>query len=312
MGPATVTMRCPSCGRELRAVVAPAPPTQWFPCPSCHVPVPVVVPRELPPLYSWEVVPGLYPHLAIPRRPRWRSGAVASVALAIAAVLAATVAGILAVEGYVASEPARYTVSGTVYDCPEGPFVCPIDGAAVVLSVNGNDYASAVTGVNGAFRFPNVPNGGLELNVTAPGFGPTNVYTFASRSYSTGTEGLGVEMFAGSADNVSVDTLTPFGDLTTLLAYVGSGAVLAGMGAVAAGAAAVLVRRPGGGVPGVIGAGAAIAVPGVLFLLSVTDVYPEAAYVAAVAGGVGGFALVLAAADLASQRTGSTAAGTGP
>jgi hypothetical protein len=312
MGPAAVTMRCPSCGRELRAVVAPSPPTQWFPCPSCHVPVPVVVPRDLPPLYSWEVVPGLYPRLAVPRRPRWRTAAVASIALAVAAALAAVVAGVLGVEGFVAAEPARYVVSGTVYQSPGGSSPVPVAGATVVLSVDGSAYATVRTGAGGAFRFANVPDGGLELNVTAVGFGPTDVYTFACRSYAAQTQGLGVELLPGGADNATVEVLTPFGDLETLLAYVGGGGVLAGVGGVAAGMAAVLVCRPGGGVAGVIGAGAAVAVPVVLFLLSIPSVYPDASFVAAGAGGAGGFALVLATADLASRGSGPAPSGTGP
>ncbi|MGC2360173.1 MAG: hypothetical protein WA691_07740, partial [Thermoplasmata archaeon] len=71
MATSTVYLRCPACGGDLRVVLASEPATQWFPCPHCRTPVPAVVPRDPPPLYSWEVLPGLYPALPRPRVPRW-------------------------------------------------------------------------------------------------------------------------------------------------------------------------------------------------------------------------------------------------
>jgi hypothetical protein len=300
MSPPTVTVRCPACGQPLTAALAPAPPTQWFPCPSCHVPVPVVVPRDLPPLYSWEVVPGLYPQLAFPRRPRWRPARVAAIALAAAAVLTAVAAGLLGYEGYVAAEPAVYDVSGTVYQDPAGVLV-PVLGAVVNLSVNGNLFASYTTVANGTFDFPRVPDGGIELNVTATGYSPTVVYTFASRSYTAQVRGLEIGLQPGPANNTSVTALTAFGDLETFLAYVGGAAVLLGGATGLAVAAALGVRRPGGAVTGVIGAGAAVAVPAVLLILSVGSLFPAVAIVSGVAGGAGGFALVLATVEVASR-----------
>jgi len=307
MGSPTVTMRCPSCGQELRAVLAPAPPTQWFPCPSCHVPVPVAVPRDLPPLYSWEILPGLYPHLPLLRPPRWRATQVVSIALAVAAAFAAISAGLLGYEGYAASEPGLYVVSGTVYEDTGGVLV-PTAGAHVVLSVDGSVVGSTATGPSGTFGFAHVPAGGIELNVTAPGFGPTTVYTFASKSYSTQTRGLEITLEPAGPNNSSVNALTPFGDLETLLAYVGGAAVLLGTAAVVAGVASIAVRRPGGGVPGVIGAGAAVAVPAVLIFLSLGSAFQDVTIVAGVVGGAGACALVLATADLASRGGASESA----
>jgi len=300
MATPTVAVRCPSCGAELRAVVAPAPPTQWFPCPSCHAPVPVVVPRDLPPLYSWEVLPGLYPQLAPPRVPRWKSTHVASTALILAAALALLSAGYLGYQGALAAEPAHYVVTGVVYEqTPGGLMAAP--GAVVKLFVNGQQFdPSNVTGANGSFRFIGVPSGGLELNVSASGYGSVDLYTFASRAYSTQTLGLSVTLQQGRG-NTSVNALTPFGDLETLLAYVGGGAVLFGAAGVTAGAAAVVTRRPRGGIPGVIGAGAAVSVPAVLVLLSLAGPFPMLTLLASGAGGVGAFALVLAAADVANR-----------
>jgi hypothetical protein len=303
MGPPPVAVRCPSCGQPLSAVLAPAPPTQWFPCPNCHAPVPVVVPRDLPPLYSWEVVPGLYPRLPPPRPPRWRLTHVASVALGVAAVLAAVSAGLLGYEGSLAAEPTHYVVSGTVYRDTRGGVLVPAAGAAVVLSVDGKYFATNLTGPTGTFAFQSVPAGGIELNVTAagPGYGSSVVYTFASRSYSTQTHGLQITLEPGAPSNSTVRALTPFGDLETLLAYVGGATVLFAVAAVLAVAAAVVVRRPFGAVVGVIGAGGSVAAPAILVFLSLDSVYPLVTTVAATVGAAGAFALVLTTVELASR-----------
>lgn len=300
MVPPTATARCPSCGTDLRAELGPTAATQWFPCPSCHQPVPFVPPRELPPLFSWEVVPGLYPQLVPPRPPRWRIDRAAAIALAIAAAFSAAAAGVLAYDGYAAAQPAEYTISGVVYE-PSGAAVRPLAGATVLLSSNGGPPISRITGLNGAFVFSAVPAGGIAINISAPGFSPVLVYAFASRSYSTQTQGLGVVLAPGPTGNETIDALTPFGDLETLLAYAGGAAVLLAGAALACAAGAYALRRPDGAVLGVIGAGAAIAVPVLLLLLSVTTPYPDSGYVGGVAGGAGGFALALGSVMLASR-----------
>lgn len=230
-----------------------------------------------------------------------------AVALVAASVLACAAAGLLAYEGFLGAEPARYVVTGTVYQ-PGGGLLTPMAGATVVLSSNGVIVATNTTGLAGTFIFRNVAAGGIELNVTAVGYAPTVVYTFASPSYSTQTRGLNIEIEPGSANNTSVAALTPFGDLETFLAYIGGATVLLVGAAGAAGAAAFAVRRPLGGVAGVIGAGAAVAVPVVLVLLYVGTLFPTVTAVAGAAGGAGGFALVLATTSVAS-RTVSPAAG---
>ncbi len=295
-------MRCPTCGQPIRAVVAPAPPTQWFPCPSCHVPVPVVVPRELPPLFSWEVLPGLYPLQPMVRQPRWRPAAIAAVALAVAAVLAAVAAGILTIDGYSAAQPAQYTVSGTVYESELGRPV-PADGARVVLYTDDNRSSQIqITGPGGGFLFTGVPAGGIELNVSANGYAPTVVYTFASRVYATQTQGLSLTLEPGGVNNTSSDVLSPFGDLASLLATVGGTAALLGGAAVAAAAGAIVVRRPGGGAIAVIGAGAALAAPVVLLLLYLGGVFPVVTVLTGLVGGLGAFALVFATVEVATGR----------
>jgi hypothetical protein len=299
MGAPSASIRCPACGATLRATLAPSPATQWFPCPRCHTPVPFVPPRALPPLYSWEVVPGLYPLQGVPRRPRWRMRSVAAVALAAAAVLSAVAAGLLGSAGYVGALPAQFVVSGTVYDSAVGgPRVI---GAHVVLYTDDNRSSmSTTTGVNGGFSFADVPAGGIEVNITdPPRFAPTVIYTFATRSYSSGTSGLAVALQPGGPNNTSEYLLSPYPDLTTFLAYVGAGAVLLGGAAATAAVATVAVRRPGHAVAGVVGSGAALAVPVVMVLFALATAFPTVAIVAGAAGGVGAFGLVITTTDLA-------------
>ncbi len=304
MGAPAVAMRCPTCGGELRAVLAPSPPTQWFPCPHCRAPVPVVVPRDLPPLYSWEVVPGLYPALPVPRRPRWRPSGIAAGALVLAALVCAASAGALAFDGWLAAQPATYVVSGTVYS-EVGGFYHPLRGATVTLYSDGNrSFAAELTGTDGAFRFAGVPNGGIELNVTAFGYAPGVLWTFASRAYSAPLSGLNVTLGPAASNNSSSVALAPFPDLESLLAYVGGGAVLLGGAAFLAAAASVAVLRPEGRVLGVIGSSAALAAPAVVLLLGLGGPFPLVTAFAGGAGAAGAFALVLATAELALRGNG--------
>jgi len=297
-------MRCPACGTALEAVLAPSSSTQWFPCPNCHQPVPFVPPRELPPLYAWEVSPGLYPAQRVPRRARWRLRRVASVALVTAAVLAAFTAGYLGLAGFQSAQPSSYDVWGTVWEDHAGAPPSLAVGATVVLRTNDNRTTlTEVTVANGTFWFGPVPNGGIELNVTRAGYGPTDVLTFASRAYSSGTGGLAVYLEPGGPTNTSTEALSPFPDLETFLAYVGGGAVLVVAVAVVAVLAAVAMRRPGSAVVGVLGGGAAVAFPVVVILFSLEAAFPLLAAPAGLGGGLGAFALVLAAAELSSGRT---------
>jgi hypothetical protein len=302
MGAPTASMRCPSCGTPLEAVLAPSAATQWFPCPNCHQPVPFVPPRLLPPLYSWEVVPGLYPAQRLPRRPRWQWRRVAGAALAVAAALAAVTAGFLGLAGFRASEPAHYVVSGTVWENHPGSPATRAAGALVVLRTDDNRTTLWTnTTANGAFAFPPVPSGGLEINVTHAGYGPTDVYSFASPGYSGGASGLTIYLYPGGPSNTTSVVLAPFPDLETFLSLVGGAAVLVGVVAIVAGIAAWTLRRPGGAVTGVLGSGAAIAFPVVVLMFSLDAAFPLVSALAGVAGGLGAFGLVLTAAELASS-----------
>src|SRR5271157_5822027 len=132
MGAPAVSVRCPTCGADLRVVLAAAPPTQWFPCPQCRNPVPVVVPRDPPPLYSWEVIPWLYPNLPPPRRGRWPGRPAAAIALAVVAVASVMLVVLLAGYGVQATAPSHYTVSGVVEEQVGGGQRIAAPGALVI------------------------------------------------------------------------------------------------------------------------------------------------------------------------------------
>lgn len=297
MATTTVTVRCPRCGQDLSVAVAPAPPTQWFPCPNCHVPVPVVVPRDLPPLYSWEVIPGLYPVLPRPRRPRWRARTAAGFALVGVVVLAAAFGGLLAYLGFVAAEPGSYQVSGTVFEM-QGSQVVPAAGALVVLTNDEGAQQSATTGVDGTFEFAGVPSGGVTLNVSASGYAPVVVQTFVSSVYDAGSQGLTVTLVPGGASAVTTNDLTLFPDLETLLATIGGAVVLFGIVAGVAAIAAVAVLRRGSAALGVVGGAAGLFAPATIYLLGLGSIFPVVSAATASLAACGAFALTVEAIEL--------------
>jgi hypothetical protein len=275
MGTPAVHVRCPTCGTDLRVVLAPSPPTQWFPCPQCRTPVPVVVPRDPPPLYSWEVLPGLYPALPVPRRPRIRARRLAEGTLIGIAVVAIALGAVLAVLGSEASSPAQYVVSGTVYEQVGGGGTVPASGATVILTTDGGSRVVETTPISGAFSFSNVPVGGISINVTATGYAPVTVTTFASTVYSTGTTGLSVTLVPGTPSNGTSVALSPFPDLESFLASIGSGVALLGLVAVTGGVAAWVTRRSDRPAVGVVGGSAALLAPVALYFLALDGIFPE-------------------------------------
>jgi hypothetical protein len=298
MGSSPTPIRCPACGQDLRAVLAPEPPTQWFPCPRCHAPVPAVVPRDPPPLYSWEVYPGLYPMLPKPQPPRWPVRGVAAAALVAVVALAAVFGGLLVYYGFEATSGASYSVSGEVVTqrggIPSGPAV----GARVLLTEDGGGTFSQVTGPTGAFDFAPVPAGGIAINVTLAGYGPVEVDTFASPVYNTGTEGIVVTLQPGSEGNGSTVLLSPFPNLETFLASIGGAVVLLGLVAVLAAFAALVTLRKDRPAIGVVGGGAALAAPATLFLLGLGPVFPLLLAATAGLAAIGAFVLMMRALEL--------------
>ncbi|HYA58627.1 MAG TPA: carboxypeptidase regulatory-like domain-containing protein [Thermoplasmata archaeon] len=297
MAAAPVDVRCPACGQTLRVVLASAPPTQWFPCPQCHLPVPVVVPRDPPPLFTWEVLPGLYPALPPPRIPRWRARSAVAVALAVVTVAAAAFGGLLVYWSVLAAGPSEFTVDGHVFDTTAGGPV-PANGALVVLHAEGNQVLRATVGPDGSFDFRDVPAGGVVLNVSQTGYVPASVSTFVSTVYDAGTTGLSVTLTPGSG-NVTVSNLSPFTDLESFLAALGGAAVVLGLVALIAGLATVATVRADRPALGVVGGSAGLLTPLALHFLSLDTIFPLALYGLSVAAAFGGFVVGLRAIEIA-------------
>lgn len=299
MGAATVSVRCPACGQDLNVVLASAPPTQWFPCPHCHSPVPVVVPRDLPPLYTWEVLPGLYPALPRPRVPRWRARRAAAAALIGVTVLALVFGGVLAYYGLEAPTPGKFTVSGTVYRELAGGAVVPASGALVRIQVEGGQTSAQSTGPSGSFVFTEVPTGGISLNMSLPGYSPITVETFVSNVYDAGTTGISETLTPGSLANGTTVNLSPFANLESFLASVGGAVVLFGLVAVVAGVASVVTLRQDRPPVGIVGGGAGLLAPVALYALALGSVFPVVLEGTAALAAFGGFTVALRAIEIA-------------
>ena len=211
--------------------------------PSLPHPVPVVVPRDPPPLYSWEVLPGLYPALPRPRRPRWRARRAAAGALLAVLVLALVFAGILAYYAVLAPTAGSYTVSGTVDRELGNGRTSPAAGTEVLLTVEGGRQQTAYAGPDGGFVFAAVPTGGLTLNFSLAGYAPVEVDTFVSPVYNARTQGILVTLAPGGLGNGTTVAFSAFPDLESFLASLGSAVALLGIVAAVAGLAAVGTLR---------------------------------------------------------------------
>jgi len=299
MATTTVAIRCPACATDLRIAVAPSPPTQWFPCPHCGTPVPAVVPRDPPPLYSWEVLPGLYPPLAPLRVPRWRTRPAVAIALVGVVVTAVLVGALLTVNVWNATSPARYSVAGTVLEEVGGGRWAPALGATVVLTNDRGVSLSERVPANGTFLFLGVPSGGITVNATLPGYAPYEVDTFASPVYNAGTTGIGLRLVPGGPENTTTEVLSTFPNMESFLSSVGGAVALLGLAAAVAGVAAVATLRRDRLSLGVVGGGAGVALPFALYLLGLAPAFPLAIGGAAIAGGFGAFIVTIRAAELA-------------
>jgi hypothetical protein len=297
-----IPVRCPHCATELRAFVAPMPPTQWFPCPHCRAPVAVVVPRDPPPLYSWEVLPGLYPPLDRPTAPRWRLSAAVAIALIVAAVGSAGLAGGLAYYGVAATAPASFTVSGQV-EADHGGSLQGVAGARVALTNDHGATSVETTLADGRFSFSGVPSGGVAINVTAPGYAPVTVETFVSPVYDAGSSALGIVLSAATTANGSTVALSPFSDMENFLASVVGGTALLALATAIAGVAALATWRERYRTSAVVGGGAGVAAPAVILFLGLSSAFPWLAVASIAAASAGLFAIGAGATEL--YRAGS-------
>jgi hypothetical protein len=214
-------------------------------------------------------------------------------------VLAAALGAVLGYYGVAAAAPGSYPVSGTVDRTLPGGGTAPAVGATVTLTKDGGGTISETTAPNGAFSFSGVPTGGIALTVNLSGYAPVTVDTFASSVYDAGTTGILVTLGFGGAGNGTTVSLSPFTNLESLLAAIGSGIVLLGLVAVVAGVAAVLTLRHDRPVLGVIGGGAGLLAPFALYLSQLSAPFPTLVAASAILAALGGFVLMLRAAELA-------------
>ena len=294
----SVAMRCPRCGADLRIVLAPAPPTQWFPCPNCGTPVPALVPRDPPPLYSWEVLPGLYPALPRPRPPRFNLRRAAATALTVAAVVLFAFAALLAVYGFAAPVSGSYAVSGTVLTSQSGGGVAPALGAHVVLTNENQGSSSLVVGPSGTYAFTGVPTGGFSINVSLSGYAPVTIDGFVSSIYLAGAGAVTIVLAPGTTANGTVLALSAFPDLESFVASIGAGLVLLAFAGIVCVAAALVTRRSDRPAVGVVGGGAGVFAPLALVFLALDAPFPIVVAGTAVAAAFGGFALAVRAVEM--------------
>jgi hypothetical protein len=214
----------------------------------------------------------------------------AQIALVGVAAVAVVLAGVLVVLGDQALGPGTYTVSGTVVEDEAGGGDVPASGATVVLTTDGGQQVVQHTTANGAFSFSDVPVGGISLNVTLPSFAPVTLTTFASTVYNAGTTGLSITLVPGNSNNGTTTTLSPFPNLETFVASIGSGVVLLGLVAVLGGVAALVTRRSDRPAVGVVGGAGGVLAPAALYFLALGGLFPVVTVGMAILAGLGAFA----------------------
>lgn len=285
----TVQVRCLRCGTEIAAVADPPPSTKWIACPHCQAPVPIVAPTDPPPLFSWEVYPHLYPPLPPPRFPRHSARRAAAFGLVLATVMLVGIAGGLLYEGAAAMTPAHFAIGGTVTEAPRLSGVGT--GVSVVLYGENGFTERTTIAPGGSFSFSNVPQGGVALNVSAPGYSPVNVSLFFSKVYIAGgsATAIGITLVPGSVGNGSTEIVSPFPDMENFVASIWSGAFLLLLAAVLTGIGAVATFRTDRPPLGAAAGFATLAAPIGLILLGATIAFAWVGWVSAALAGVGAF-----------------------
>lgn len=291
-----VELRCPRCGARLTAYTPYPLITSYTRCPQCGSVLPFVAPREPPPLYSWEVYPGLYPPTPIPRPPDPRRRPALLALLLAATLLLAAVGGIFAWVGSDALRPGTLTIAGTV---------TPAGAAGTWVEVLGeNGFAVNVSVPTGSFSIAGVPFGGVEVNVGAKGFGTIELDLFYSPVYSslTGSPGsLQFDLSTANSSSVSIIDTTAFPDLESFVATVWSGTGLLWILALFTGLGWLAARRDR--LPLVVVGGiSAMAGPFVLPILGIDVISTATTLSALVALPVGLVVLILTLPDFARAQ----------
>jgi hypothetical protein len=271
---AWVTLRCPKCGAYVGAPAYPTLAPSWVTCPHCATPLPVVAPRDPPPLFTWEAFPGVYPPLPTPRVPSARIHVITALLLASLTVLLAVLAGLLGGTGIAAGGPATYQLAGTVVTEGGEPL-----GIVATVHVEGeNGFNETVTtGLDDRFDVPGVPAGGALLNVSAPSYEATLFSVFLSPVYSSTSDpgALMVTMVAGSSLNATTEGSPVYGDMEGFLTGIWSGAGVLGIAAAAAGLAAIASWRRLGPTWVVAGSAGAAVVPFAVVELGLASAFPD-------------------------------------
>ncbi len=303
--PGSTVARCPRCRAEFRVFY---PPSQvavgWSYCPRCGQPTPVLPPRPHPPLFAWEVYPGLYPETRGPRQPLPRTRRALGVLVLVAAVLLLGIAGVLGGLGAATFGASDQRVAGSVLALdPQTGTETPLPGAWVNVTGSAGPNSTR-TGAGGAFDFPRLSPGEHALSAEAPGYGSLTLQFFLS-PYFKAPQGnltdLTLVVVPGSGPNASrVLAVSPFPDLETYLASLFSTSALeALMGLLAVwGAVSILRGRPPargvvGGAAAVLGPGLAVAGGFTILFLQPTPWLLVPPMVAGVLGAVATFALVI-------------------
>jgi hypothetical protein len=207
-----------------------------------------------------------------------------------------TIAAGAAYYGWSGSQPAQYTVSGVAHLSNGATWV---RGSITLTDEAGT--GNYPIGPGGAFSFSGIPTGGVNINVTYPGYAPIMVETFVSPVYDAGSHGIVVTLQPGTLANWSVVYLTPYhggtpdlADLEFFQAYVGAGATIAAIAGILSAVAAVILRRSDRPAIGIVGGGAGAAVPFALLVIPVGTVFPLLLLLGFVSGILGAFAFALA------------------
>jgi hypothetical protein len=293
---AWVTVRCPRCGAYVAAPARSPTTASYATCPHCSMTLPIVAPRDPPPLFTWEVFPSVYPSLPVPRAPGARLLAVVGSTLLIATFLLAGIAGFLVWNGVEAAGPGTFSLHGEVVrDSEIQGVTTPVSGATVNITGESGMHALVVTNFTGAFLVTGIPAGGVLVNVSAPGYNSVLVQVFLSSIYTTVSGGapLVVTMTESSGTPSTTVVADSFPTLENLLASLGSGAVLLGASALITGLGARAALRRGPVTHAVVGGAAALVAPAALFALGETIVFPYLELPTVALAAVGALALSL-------------------
>ncbi len=301
------TVRCPRCGTPVAAHAASS--TGWITCAHCGGPVPLVPARTVPPRYTWEVHPGLYPEQPPLRPPRFRWRRLIVAVLIPVVLMGFALVGMTGYYDYGLVQPATFSVSGTVL----GSNGAPLAGAHVVLDevVNGEAVptsTSTTTLLNGTFRFArDVPTGYLVFNVTEGTRAPSPwilVVSYVSPAYNAGSSGIVVSFAHSVSGSNQTITLSPYGltDIAYVSDYVGSAGAIAAIGALIALAGAIAVRRADRPAMGIVGGAGGLGIFAGFLATGTGFAFPLLLLVSAVAAAIGAFAFSVAWIELIQVR----------